>query len=103
MAVVRWRKQEVVRLRSCFRNTLEVYLFINVFFFFSSSVIVIDSCLGVGVCCVVSSEGELEGASWVLCLDGTPDGEGGTLHHLLPLLLALRNPLHGGDEGDGWL
>ena len=54
----------------------------------------IDSCLG---------EGEVEGASWVLWLDGAADGEAGTLHHLLPLLLALRNLLYGGEEADDWL
>ena len=36
---------------------------------------VIDSWLGVVVCCVGSSEGELEGASWVLWLDGAAHGE----------------------------
>ena len=60
---------------------------------------VIDSWLGVGVCCGGSSEGEVEGACWVLWLDGTADGEVGTLQHLQPLLLALRNPVYGG-EGD---
>ena len=60
---------------------------------------VIDSWLGVGVCCGGSSEGEVEGACWVLWLDGTADGEAETLQHLQPLLLALRNPVYGG-EGD---
>ena len=64
---------------------------------------VIDSWLGVGVCCVGASEGEVEGASLVLWLDGAADGEVGTLQHLLPLLLALGNPVYGGEEGDGWL
>ena len=36
---------------------------------------VTDSWLGVVVCCVGSSEGELEGASWVLWLDGAADGD----------------------------
>lgn len=36
---------------------------------------VIDSWLGVVVCCVGGDEGELEGASWVLWLDGADDGE----------------------------
>ena len=65
---------------------------------------VIDSWLGVVVCCVGSSEGEVEGASWVLWLDGAADGETVTLHHLWPLMLALRNPVHGGgEEGDVWI
>ena len=64
---------------------------------------VIDSWLGVGVCCVGSSEGEVEGSSWVLWLDGTTDGELGTLQHRQPLLLALRNPLYGGEERNVWL
>ena len=63
----------------------------------------IDSWQGVGVCGVGSSEGEVEVASWVLWLDGASDGEDGTLHHLLPLLLALRNPVYGVYEGDVWL
>ena len=63
----------------------------------------IDSRQDVCVCGVGSSEGEVEGASWVLWLDGASDGETGTLHHPLPLLLALGNPLHGGEEADGWL
>ena len=61
---------------------------------------VIDSREDEGVCCVGSSEGEVEGASWVLWLDGASDGEVGTLHHLLPLLLALGNPLYGGEEAE---
>ena len=63
----------------------------------------IDSWQGVGVCCVGSSEGEVEGASWVLWLDGTDDGELETLQHRQPLLLAIRNPLYGGGEADVWL
>ena len=61
---------------------------------------VIDSWLGVGVCCVGSSEGEVEGSSWVLWLDGTDDGEVETLNLLKPLLLALRNPKYGGKEAN---
>ena len=64
---------------------------------------VIDSWLDVGVCGVGSSEGEVEVASWVLWSDGAADGEVVTLHHLQPLLLALRNPLNGVYEGDVWL
>ena len=41
-----------------------------------------DSWLGVGVCCVGSSEGEVEESSWILWLDGTDDGETGTSEHL---------------------
>ena len=63
----------------------------------------IDSWLDVGVCGVGSSEGEVEVASWVLWLDGAADGEAGTLYHLQPLLLALRNPVNGAYEGDDWL
>ena len=36
---------------------------------------VIDSWQGVGVSGVVSSEGEVEGASWVMKSDGAADGE----------------------------
>ena len=64
---------------------------------------VIDSCQGVGVCGVGSSEGEVEGTSRVLWLGGAGDGEVGTLHHLQPLLLALRNPVNRVDHGDVWL
>ena len=65
--------------------------------------IMIGSWFGVVVCCVGSGEGEVEGASWILWMDGAADGEAGTLHHLQPLLLALRNPVHGGEDGDVWL
>ena len=58
---------------------------------------VIDSCQGVGVCCVGSSEGEVEGTSRVLWLDGARDGEVGTLHHL------LRIPVDGGEYCDVWI
>ena len=64
---------------------------------------VTDSWLGVVVCRVGSSEGEVERASWILWLDGATDGEVGTLHYLQPLLLSLRNPIYGGEEGDVWL
>ena len=63
----------------------------------------INSGLGVGVCCVGSGEGEVEVASWVLWLDGASDGEAGTIEHLQSLLLALGNPVHGGYKGDDWL
>ena len=63
----------------------------------------IDSWLDVGVSGVGSSEGEVEGASWVLWSDGAADGEVGTLHHLQPLLPALRNPSDGVYQGDVWL
>ena len=43
---------------------------------------VIDSGQGVGVCCVGSSEVEVEGASRVLWLDGAADGEAGNLKNL---------------------
>ena len=42
---------------------------------------VIDSWLGVVVRCVGGGEGELEGASWVLWLDGAADGEVGAHQH----------------------
>ena len=58
---------------------------------------VIDSCQGVGVCCVGSSEGEVEGTSRVLWLGGARDGEVGTLHHL------LRIPVDGGEYCDVWI
>ena len=64
---------------------------------------VMDSWLGVVVCCLGSSEGQVEGSSWILWLDGATDGEVGTLHYLQPLLLSLRNPIYGGEEGDVWL
>ena len=50
---------------------------------------VIDSWLGGVVSRVGGAEGELEGASWVLWLDGAADGEGGAPDHLSPLLLGL--------------
>ena len=55
------------------------------------------------MCCVGSSEGEVEGASWVLWSDGAADGEVVTLHHLQPLLLALRDTTNGVYKGDVWL
>ena len=58
---------------------------------------VIDSWLGVVVCGVGSSEGEVEGASCVLRPDGADDAEVGTLQHLLPLLLPRRNPVCSGE------
>ena len=66
---------------------------------------VTDSWLGVLVCCVGSSEGELEGASWVLWLDGAAHGDARTLKNLLSLLPVLMNPSYGleGGEGDAWL
>lgn len=63
---------------------------------------VIDSWLGVVGCCVGGGEGELEGASWVLWLDGAADGEAGAPGHMKPLLLGLRDPVHGGHR-DVWL
>ena len=64
---------------------------------------VIDSWLGVVVCCVGSREGEVEGTSCVLWLDGAADGEVGTFQHLLPLLLPLGNPIYSGEYADVWL
>ena len=64
---------------------------------------VIDSWLGVVVCCVGGGEGELEGASWVLRLDGAADGEAGAPVHLKPLLLGLGDPVHGRRHRDDWL
>ena len=64
---------------------------------------VIDSWLGVVVCCVGSSEGEVEEASCILWLDGTADGEVGTFPHLMPLLLPLRSPVYSGEYSDVWL
>ncbi|KAF3839043.1 hypothetical protein F7725_017760 [Dissostichus mawsoni] len=46
------------------------------------------------------SEVELEGASWVLRLDGAADGEGGASEHLEPLLLGPGDPVHGGGHRD---
>lgn len=51
---------------------------------------VIDSWLGIVACCVESLEGELEGASWILWLDGTADGEVVTPKHMKPLVLGPR-------------
>ena len=64
---------------------------------------VIDSWLGVVVCRVGGGEGELEGASWVLRLDGAADGEVGALAHQKPLLLGLGDPVHGRRHRDDWL
>ena len=64
---------------------------------------VIDSCVGVSQGCVGAGEGEVEGASWVLWLDGAGDGEAVVLEHLQPLLLALGDPSHGGRQGDNRL
>ena len=61
---------------------------------------VIDSCEGVSQGCVGASEGEVEGASWVLWLDGAGDGEAVVPEHLQPLLLVLGDPQHGGRQGD---
>lgn len=63
---------------------------------------VIDSWLGVVVSCVEGGEGELEGASWDLGLDGAADGEAGAPGHLEPLLLGLGDPVHRGHR-DVWL
>ena len=74
----------------------------------------IDSWQDVGVCCVVtavvslvgvvcfivigsSSEGEVEGASWVLWLDGASDGEVGEAEDLL---LDPQDPVDGGGHRD---
>ena len=64
---------------------------------------VIDSWLGVVVCCVGGAEGELEGASWVLRLDGAADDEAGALESLKPLLLGPGDPVHGRRHRDDWL
>ncbi len=61
---------------------------------------VIESWQSVVVCCVGGGEGELEGASWVLWLDGASDGEGGALEYLKLLLLGLRDTIHGGGHRD---
>ena len=53
---------------------------------------VIDSCEGVCQGCVRASEGEVEGASWVLWLDGAGDGKAVVPEHLQPLLLVLGGP-----------
>lgn len=42
---------------------------------------VIAGWLGVAVCRVGRGEGELEGASWILWLDGAADGEAGAPKH----------------------
>ena len=54
--------------------------------------------LGVGVRCVGSSEGEVEEASRVLWPDRACDAEAGTLQHLQPLRLALRNGAYEGTQ-----
>lgn len=61
---------------------------------------VIDSCEGVSQGGVGASEGEVEGASWVLWLDGAGDGEAVAPEHQQPLLLALGDPNPGGRQGD---
>ena len=63
----------------------------------------IDSWLGVVEERVGGGEGELEGASWVLRLDGAADGEAGAPEHLKPLLLGLGDPVHGRRHRDDWL
>lgn len=55
---------------------------------------VIDSWLGVVVCCVGGGEDELEGASWNLWVDGAADCEAGASEHLKPLLLDLGDPVY---------
>lgn len=52
----------------------------------------VDWLLGVG--------DQLEGASWVLWLDGACDGEGGAHEHPEPLLVDLKDPVR---QGDVWL
>ena len=64
---------------------------------------VIDSWLGVVVCCVGGGEGELEGASWVLRLDGAAEGEVGAPENLKLLLLGPGDPVHGRIHRDVWL
>ena len=61
---------------------------------------VIDSWLGVVECWGGGGEVELEGASWVLWLDGAADGEGGAPEHVKPLLLGLGDPVHRGGPRD---
>ena len=61
---------------------------------------VIDSWLGVVECWGGGGEVELEGASWVLWLDGAADGEGWAPEHVKPLLLGLGDPVHGGGPRD---
>lgn len=58
---------------------------------------VIDGWLSVVVWCVGGGEDELEGASWVLWLDGAADGEAGALQHCGKPLMLLRC-IHGGDD-----
>lgn len=55
---------------------------------------VMDSWVGVYQGCVGAGEGEMEGASWVLWLDGAADVEAVVLEHLL--LSALGDPSNGG-------
>ena len=55
------------------------------------------------MCCVGSSEVEVEGASWILWLDGAADGEVDTIGYLQPLLVALRNPVSVREHVDVWL
>lgn len=54
---------------------------------------VIDSFLGVDLCCVRGGEGELERASWVLWFNGAAYGE----------VRRLVDPVDGGRDGDRWL